>query len=263
MIDGQPAVEPTEVDNSLAQTAQTEGVQETDENVPEKFRGKSKSDIAQSYVELENKLGTQGTQLTELQQQLGDFQRQQQQAQYEAQQRQQTAQPAPSQFASTYYDDPVKATEARIQEESQKTQQQMRYAIAYNSADNALNEAKRMYPDVFKGMDGQELTNLKQGIMQTVGRGGVAPEILSSPDSWASAAMIQRGLKTGFKFGTPGEVSANPTESPASVKSQAPPAVDYTPDEKTSAMMRKMGLTKEQQTEAVKRATTEFERYRR
>jgi len=260
MIDGQPAVEPTEVDNSLAQTAQTEGVQETDENVPEKFRGKSKSDIAQSYVELENKLGTQGTQLTELQQQLADFQRQQAYAQ---QQQVQPAPQAPSQFASTYYEDPVKATEMRIQQESQKTQQQMRYALAYNSADTALNEAKRMYPNVFEGMNGQELTNLKQGIMQTVGRGGVAPEILSSPDSWASAAMIQRGLKTGFKFGNSGEVSVTQTETPASVKSRVPPPEDYTPDEKTAAMMRKMGLTKEQQTGAVKRATTEFERYRR
>jgi len=266
MIDGQPAVEPAEADNSLAQTAQTEVVQETEENVPEKFRGKSKSDIAQSYVELENKLGTKATQLTELQQQLADFQSKQAQAQYEAQMRTQTTapqQPVNSQFASTYYEDPVKATEARIQEESKKTQQQMRYALAYNSADTALNEAKRMYPNVFEGMNGQELTNLKQGIMQTVSRGGVAPEVLTSPDSWASAAMIHKGLKTGFKFGSSGEVPANPTESPASVKSRVAPVEDYTPDEKTAAMMRKMGLTKEQQTGAVKRAATEFERFRR
>ena len=263
MTDGQPPVAPLE-ENAVDQTAQTKVVQEPEENLPEKFRGKSKSEIAQSYVELENKLGTQGTQLSELQQKVEDFQRQTAQAQYESQLRQQQEKPPDtSQYESMYYENPVKATQEMIKKENQRTQQQMRYAIAYNTADTALNEARRRYPHVFQGMSDQDVTSLKQGIMHNVSTGGIAPEILTSPDSWASAVTIQRGLKTGFKFGTSPEVPVSPTESPASVKSQSPPVEDFTPDEKTQQMMRKMGLSKEQQTEAVKRATTEFDRFRR
>jgi len=267
MIDGQPAVEPTEVDNSIEQTAQTKVVSEADEGLPEKFHGKSKADIAQSYAELENKLGTQGTQLTELQQQLGDFQRQQAQAQYEAQMRQQTKtvsqQPDTSAYESLYYENPVKATAKMIEESNLQNRQQMRYTIAFNSADSALSEARRSFPEAFTGMSDNDIAQLRQGVMQNVSSGGVVPEVLSSSNAWAGAATLHRGLKTGFKFGSPGEVSANPTESPASVKSRVPPVEDYIPDEKTKEMMRKMGLTKEQQAGAVKRAVTEFERHGR
>ena len=259
MSDGQPPVAPLE-ENAIAQTAQTEVVPEPDENVPEKFRGKSKSEIAQSYAELENKLGTQGTQLSELQRQVEDFQRQSVQARPGPQPEQI---PDTSPYESMYYENPVKATQKMIADQDQRSKQQVRYAMAFNSVDPALNEARRKYPQAFEGMDDNDVAQLRQGILQNVSSGSVAPEVLASSTAWAGAATLQRGLKTGFNFRGPGEVSATPTESPAAVKNQAPPVEDFSPDERTQQMMRKMGLSKEQQTEAVKRATTEFDRYRR
>jgi len=265
MIDGQPPVAPADAENAVDQTAQPNVVQETDEGLPEKFKGKTKAEIAQSYAELENKIGSQGTQLTELQRQVEEFRGQSAQEKYEAQLRQQQ-QPKPddtSQYESAYYTDPIKTTQQMIKQEAERLKQQVRYGNAYNGAEAALNEAKRSYPHVFKGMSDQEIYAMRQGIMQNVSTGGVAPEVLTSVKAWAGAAMLQRGMQTDFKFGQTPEVSANPTESPAAVKSQTPPQEDFSPDEKTKEMMRHLGLTKEQQTGALKRASAEYERFRR
>lgn len=195
---------------------------EVEDELPERFRGKSPSEIAQSYLELERKLGDQGRELGELKNQIA-FQQAQPPYQQPAPQYQQPAYPNPGmgqQPADVNWDD--KFLESPTQAMAQWFNQYDQYRRREDSARNfnwALSEAQRSRPDLFDSPE--TLNQVRQTIQQGVQNKAFLPEVQSDPMSISAIALW---LKDQRMQKSPPRMPVNPvqTESPTQVRKPEP-----------------------------------------
>uniref|UniRef100_A0A6M3K6H7 Uncharacterized protein n=1 Tax=viral metagenome TaxID=1070528 RepID=A0A6M3K6H7_9ZZZZ len=206
-------VDPAPQEATQADSPQTA----TDDGLPERFRGKSPEEIARSYLELEKKLGEQGSQVGELKNELAFLKNQ---SQFQRGQQYQPPAPRGQQQADVNWDDkflesPYKTT----QEILKQYDQYRRFTDAQRSFPRTLREAKALEPSVFGDADIAQ--NVETFVRQGVQQGTILPEVM---DDVESLVAIGVHLKYQKDRQFPQRTAVNPTltESPAQVKRPEP-----------------------------------------
>lgn len=189
----------------------------------EKFKGKTVDDAMKMYKEAEQKLGEYDTKFKKLEQDNAAYEhwynqlRSQGQPQVGGQPPQQQVPDTPE-TGSSWWDNPDVAAKKTFQRELQEYDKKRRYNDAYSRANFAESTAKQQYPDIFKGLDAQEVRNMMYSGVQN---GILAPELLGQPESWAMAAGQAQLRKRNFKLDTsPNPEPTGGTEPPTAVKPQ-------------------------------------------
>jgi len=226
-----PVVDPTDApiepdDQLLEPSEPVEPEPYSETPLDERFQGKSAEEVIADYKNLESHAGRLAQQLDEAK------------TKAELQSLQPTQQNSPSggypgiqsnlqqNFGTQpqaveidrdadFIDQPTKTSRELIREELMRFSEAQRYTSAFQQADNAERLARQSYPQVFEGIDSNEL---RQTLFGGVQAKQLAPEVLSSPDGWRMAAWELKGRKLGFQI----TVSPTPTIPPAPVSTENP-----------------------------------------
>lgn len=238
--------------------------------VDERFQGKSIEEVIADYKNLESHSGRLAQQLDEAKtraelQSLQPTQQQDSQSgnpQGNLQQNfglQQQPQAVEINRDEDFLDKPTQTVGEIVDERLSKFQKELRYTNAYQQADNAERQARLSYPQVFNGIDGNELRQYMFGSVQS---GLLAPEVLSNPEGWRMAAWERQGRKLGFQT----TATPTPTVPPAPVSTgtplqSKPPQVQVKPVLQApvgfeTEVFDKMGVTAEER-EAIKKDMAE------
>lgn len=193
---GEPATKPLE-ENLGTPAPQDDGLPEG-----HKFKGKTAKEIAEAYGDLEGKLGQSAKDYSELKANRDSYQ-----SAYDSILAQQQA--AAKVSTQTPEEDVYKTERDIAKEESQKAMNQVRYETALRMAPLALNEAKRLRPDLFEG---DKEKKVKEMFMGTIMRGGMNPEFATDPSNWVMAAYNFDGQEKGYKPASTTQ-SMNPTQT--------------------------------------------------
>jgi len=156
--------------------------------LPERFRGKTASEIAQSYVEAEShigKLATQNQQMAQRLQMLEDSARQ--------------TPDQPSPYEDMYINDPLKATDRMIADRLAQFQQQQAYSSAFDAAPLAKLTAQMQSKQLFDTAErlgvSRDIDNM---ITQGIQSGAINPAMAKQPQAYTWAAWQLVGQKVGF-----------------------------------------------------------------
>ena len=142
---------------------------------------------------------------------------------------------------------------ATFQNFYRKLRNQEMYQEAYSEGPSALVRAKKDRPDIFEGVDDNQLQQIVFGGIQS---GQLHPSLAKKPEAWMMAAGQTRLVQNDFKFQT---VPPKPTQPPTG---DLPPGVkpqvgdkeeedDVEFDPLTMEMMEAFGKTKTQVAEQV------------
>ena len=234
-IEGQSASAPSEEEKAESQqTPAVEGgtqQQTQPESIPEKFQGKTAEDIAKAYQELESQYGKLASEIGKMKEENEAFRQwyntimlqQRGQAQPQSNPSPVAPEPAPSQVAGGAFSDeefiekPVEAVDKLVTQKLQQYSTAQRFEMAYRLAPFAKTTAKNQYPQLFEGINEQELDQIMYGGAQA---GAIAPDLLADPNGWAGAAWQLKGRKMGFNIAPspPSPMSPPQTESPQARK---------------------------------------------
>ena len=209
--------------------------------MPEKFIGKSAEEIAQSYTELERRLGEQGEELAALRRAPAPqypYPPPPPGYPYGA-----PAQAPPQEPIKMDWDNPVGqiATEVIKRIGPMVTNYQM--SSAKSMGEIALSNAKAQDPTIFQGVESEVKTFMGNMIDQGILR----PDSALNPETWRMAAWQMQGMKSGYKRTAPGivPVPVVRTETPGSRPPLAgPQSAPFS--EADRRMNAAMGITEEQ-----------------
>ncbi len=223
-----------------------------------KFAEKSPEEVAEAYRKLESEHGRQAKEVGDLRNENAQFRQwfQQIQAQQQAQmQQRQVQQPVEddTEEDSKFLQSPSKMTKKAVQEETAKMYARLKYEESFSQAQFAKEQAKLQNPDLFRGLNEQELDQVMYGGVQS---GLIRPDVLRQPKGWEMAAWQLKGRDAGFKMTTPPTQSTAPvtTEVPSSVRPQNAPSSQVQYPDEWEEMWDKMGFTKEQKESAYQRS---------
>ena len=197
-----------------ADATQTDSTQTVvDDVLPERFQGKSATEIAQSYAELEKTMGDQGREVGELKNELAYIktQTQVQQGQQYQQPAQAGQQQADTNWEDKFIDNPHQATMQMLGQYDQYR----RYNDAVKDFPRTLREVETLRPDLFgdKEIADQVANFVKQGVQQ----GSVLPEVQSDANSLIAIGAYLKDQKT-WQNPQPNPVQPVSTENPVQVK---------------------------------------------
>lgn len=202
-------------DGSQASVADADSTQD---NLPDKFKGKSLEDVVKSYQELESKHGKMSEEVGQTKKERDALRGWYDQAQAQAQQQQQVQQPAPVEPDTNWYDSPDQAFDKRFEARMKNEKRQMEIKADYQNAlsmgEYFKEMAKTKHPHLFEGITDEELNNAVYG---GLAQGQIAPKFVRSINAWRGAAQLIRSMKTDF--GMEGTQVQNPesldmTDSP-------------------------------------------------
>ncbi len=251
-VPGQPAAatpaQASDADAAIARQAQEQAQLEGQadgggDNLPEKFKGKTPSDIARAYEELESKLGQQGQMLGQMQQQLTYFQSIAQQQQALRETREAPAIPPPP-ATKWDWDKPEESARQTVREEIAPVVRQMQYQTAQMMAGYAREQAKAANPGLFNGVENEVNNVIDQGIRS----GWLRPENVANPETWRMAAWQVQGMKAAYNPASFASVPRSPnpmnpvgTETPQGFRTPNYQTNNVALDDKSREMIRKWG----------------------
>ncbi len=246
-----PLMTPNLENESNSQQTQTQSTaipgQQT-QQVPQKFAGKSVEEIAGAYEKLESEHGRQAKELGDIRNEVSMLRNWASQASQQMQQRPQAqaVEEDSQEEDAKFLQNPSKMVKKVVTETVLGALGQMQVSEAFNQAEIAKNQAKQQYPEVFKGLNEQEIDRVMYGgVQQKV----VAPNVLRNPLGWAMAAWQLQGQKSGFQLNPIPTKPVSPTETeiPTSQRQAGglPPQTEPTP-QGWDEVWSKMGLNKEQ-----------------
>jgi len=182
----------------------------------EKFKGKSATEIAQSFSELESAYGKSQTELNDAKSRVTAYDN------WYQQQQQQTPQQVQPQETPDIYENPSGAVQQIATPLIQRELQKMDVQNSFNGYQQTKYLAKQMYPAVFEGVDDAQLDRmmLEGAKANVVGRGGIHHSALRDPESLRMAAWQMKGMQTGYKTHTPSKMDPMETEQPAGTRSE-------------------------------------------
>jgi len=187
-----------------------------DDGLPDRFKGKSPTEIAQSYEELEKKMGDQGREMGELKNELSFIKTQtpvQQGPQY--QQPAQTGQQATENYDDRFLESPYQATTQMFQQYDQYR----RYTDAGRDFPRTMREVESLRPDLFG--DKEIAKQVKDYVQQGVQQGTILPEVQSDVRSLEAIGAYLKDQKT-LQHPQPNPVTPVLTEAPVQVKKDIP-----------------------------------------
>lgn len=205
----------------------------TDDNLPEKFKGKTAVEIANAHLELEKKLGEKDQEIKGLQVDLDDvvFEKRYSQRVNQSQQQVQDTYQPPNQVVSDEADpeeyiqvkDVDKHVDRRLQNVLGKTQEAtQRISQSINYHEGVLEKAKRESPHIFKDVSNDEV---KGQLFDTISRGQLNEGFLSNTNLYKDIARRVQDTKTNYGQNTQNvNQPASPvlTEQPVSTKPLEP-----------------------------------------
>ena len=202
-----------------------------EDELPERFRGKSPSEIAKSYLELEKKYGEQGGTVGELKNELAYLK-----SQSQFQQGNQNQQTAPQQQwgqqqSGTDWDDEFLASPSKaIGKVLQEYDKQRRLTESARQFPRALRDAETMEPDIFG--DKEIRTQVENFVRDGVRRGTILPKVQTDTDTLIAIGVHMKYQRD--KANPPKKaVAPVETESPVQVKKESPveEPIQWTRDE--------------------------------
>lgn len=156
-----------------------------------KFHGKSATDIAKAYDELEGKLGEQGQKISDLENSVTWYQTQAEQRKAQEQERQKPKEEWTDEDDERFHRNPRKF----IQEQLVGFYQQARYANVPYDYQDARRQAYEGNPEFAKGIE-KEVDFL---VDQSLRQGYIRPENAKDPKNFYRAAELIRREKEGYK----------------------------------------------------------------
>lgn len=186
----------------------------------EKFKGKTATEIAQSFAEVESAFGRSQSELADARGKVTAYEQWYQQQQQPTQQPQQSPQETPD-----IYENPMGAVQSYARPLIHQEMEKWEVKRSFNDANQAKYMAKQMYPAVFEGVDEKALDNIMfSGAQANVqGRGGIHHSALRDPNAWRMAAWQMKGEQVGYKSTGPGPMNPPMTEQPAGSRSEGEP----------------------------------------
>jgi len=188
-----------------------------EEQLSDKYRGKSPVEIAKMHEDLERKLGEQGREFGEYKKALDQMQSEL--AYYRNQPKSsQKPQEPEEDLDSEFFNSPSKAVSAQMRKELNEFKQQLRHEQANREAPRVLQEVKRSDPEIFG--DPEVEANTMKFLNYAVQQGG-DPMMLADP-------QVLIAVGTNMKYQKDKQspqrspVSPTQTESPSAVRSQEP-----------------------------------------
>jgi hypothetical protein len=204
---------------------ETGAAQEKEEQSPQtplegKFAGKSATEIAAAYEELERKLGEQGQQLGQLKsvnEQMTTYL--QQMAQQAQAQRPPEHQDKP---AGWDWDKPdysaAQIADKTVDKKLGEFYKVIRTQQAQTAAGFAKMVAKQQYPSLFEGDVEREVEMAMNNALRS---GTVDPAIVENPNMWVNMAYVLKGAKSNYSLqGGVSPVSPQYGETPAGAKAR-------------------------------------------
>ena len=213
-LDGQPPEAGPEDGQPVEGAAQTDA---TYDGPIEKLKGKTLSEIAEVYGGLESLTGkkdgeikSQAEKLQSYEQWYKSQQAQQQQQQQPPQQQQPTAPP-------DIYDNPVGFVSHTVQPQIQQAVEGVKLQNAVQFAPMVMSQAKANYPEIFDGVDEQELMGI---MMSGVKTNTVHYSALTDQNAFKMAAWQMKGEKSDYKPAGPQPMETTQTEQPSGGSSE-------------------------------------------
>jgi hypothetical protein len=175
----------------------------------EKFKGKTATEIAQIYSDLESSYGKKDAEIKAYSEKLEGYEQwyRNQQAQ-----QQQIQQPPVPQTPPDIYDNPHGFVQQAAQPLIEKAVEQTKFQNALSMAPIMKNQAKQNYPEVFEGVDEVALEKVMYNGVKT---GTVHYSALADEHAWKMAAWQMKGEGTGYKATGPNPVAPTQTEQPS------------------------------------------------
>jgi hypothetical protein len=231
-----------------------DGTPKPSSNEPERFEGKSREEIMRMYQESEShfnqKLDEERAVSQKKEKDLQAYQSWYSQAQQQsAPQPTQTQQVDQSKLVDALLENPV----GTINQILDYRRQHEMYQEAYSEGPSALVRAKKERPDIFEGVDDNQLQQIVFGGIQS---GQLHPSLAKKPEAWMMAAGQTKLVQNDFRFQPlPPKPTKPPTgDLPPGVKPQVgdkDEEDDVEFDPLTTEMMEAFGKTKTQVAEQV------------
>ena len=185
------------------------GTPKPSSNEPERFEGKSREEVMKMYQEAEShfnqKLDEEREASKRKEKDLQAYQSWYDQArQQSAPQPTQTPQVDQSKLVDALLENPVQAFN---QFYDYRKQSEM-YQEAYSEGPSALARAKRERPDIFEGVDDNQLQQIVFGGIQS---GQLHPSLAKKPEAWMMAAGQTKLVQNDFRFQP---IPPKPTQPP-------------------------------------------------
>lgn len=259
---GQSAEAPDEGKAEQTPQGDVGTLEQQQRELPEKFKGKSVEDVAESYQQLESELGRLRDEVGKKDKEIDAFRMYYQygQQQQSAQPQQQAPQEQPAADAGEidFFDKPAESFDRLYRQRRQQERIQERYERAYHGYETAKFQAKQQFPHLFDGVDEAQIDQL---IVGGVRSGTVAPEVMSNPNGIAMTAWQLKGQQLGFSVPTsaPNPMGSSQPETPSPVRQSADnDVVQVSPWGLEAA--QKLGISEERAREAWRKAQEEQER---
>jgi len=180
----------------------TEGTPQTDSGEPERFKGKSREEILKMYQEkeahfdkkLDEVKGETSKEVETLKKDLQAYQ-----SWYQQQQQQAAPQPTPdppvdqSRLVDALLENPVQTLNQILDYRDQNKM----YQEAWSEGPMALARAKKERPDIFEGVDDNQL---QQTIFGGIQSGQLHPSLAKKPEAWMMAAGQTKLVQNDFKL---------------------------------------------------------------
>jgi hypothetical protein len=237
-----------------------DGTQNTASGEPDRFQGKSREEILKMYQEkeahfdkkLEEVKGETSKEVETLRKDLQAYQSwYQQQQQPAAPQPTPTAPPADqSKLVDALLENPVQT----LNQIMDHREQGKAYQEAWSEGPAALARAKKDRPDIFEGVD---VNQLQQTIFGGIQSGQIHPSLAKKPEAWMMAAGQTRLVQSDFKFQPSPPTPTTPPQGDAppaarqQVNDEQDESNDVEFDPLTQDMMEGFGKTKAQVAEQV------------
>ena len=185
-------IEDLEVTEDISTFESEEGIEEVEQEssyeMPSKFQGKSIEEVANSYAELEKELGRKGQEIGELRKLSDDFLRSQTQAN-------QQTNPAPTEEAPDFYEDPQAAIRREI--DNHPKIKEAEATNTKNRQDAALQAIAQKHPDAQTTVQSAEFqewiskSKIRQRLFQDANAYDyeAADELLSN---WKDRSMVSK-----------------------------------------------------------------------
>lgn len=174
-----------------------------------KFHGKSASDVAKAYEELEGKLGEQGQEISDLKNNVGFYQQQDEQRKAQEAEKEKPKEEWTDEEDKRFYANPRKF----IQQEFGNMYQHIRWAKVPQDYQNARKRAYENNPEFAKGIE-KEVDFL---VDQSLKKGYVLPENAADEQNFYSAAALIRNYRNAGKSPSDSTI-VNPVDSVDTLK---------------------------------------------
>jgi hypothetical protein len=263
---GQQVESPDKPDNEEAQPAQEGDAQESQLQIPEKFRGKSLKDVVRAYQEVETEKGRLASEVGKLREGVSYYEQYLQNLAGQMQQNQ--AKPDASQDRDTdtdendFFSNPEKIIKRVIDEKFGEYEKVQRGRRESDLFEQGFKQAVAENPELFNGIENEVRNTVKnyyQGVKQA--NPYVDERILSDPNTWRTAGMtfhIAQGnyskvVPKDFKIPISAPQGGMGTETPGggSQETESTPSVNF--DESARAFLGKAKVSEKKAAELMKK----------